>query len=56
MPKKQSQVVFDDWDSYVAQSDDKPLFVSFDVEAARQDITDTLAHCARHHSDSQAKP
>lgn len=47
MPKKRTRVVFDHWDSYVSNSEDKPLFISFDVEAAKEDMTDTLAHCAR---------
>jgi regulator of RNase E activity RraB len=47
MVKRAARIVFDEWDTYVAQSDGKPLFVSFDVEAARTDLTDTLTHCAR---------
>jgi regulator of RNase E activity RraB len=47
MPKKKTRVVYDKWDTYVSATDDGPLFVSFDVEAARDDLTDTLAHCAR---------
>lgn len=47
MAKNPSRIVFDEWDTYVAQSDGKPLFITFDVEAARTDLTDTLTHCAR---------
>jgi regulator of RNase E activity RraB len=47
MSKKRTKVVFDNWDTYVSQSEDKPLFISFDVEAARKDLTGTLTHCAR---------
>jgi len=47
MARRRNQVVFDSWDSYVSQAEDKPLFISFDVEAAQQDLTDTLTHCAR---------
>ena len=47
MAKKKPQIVFDQWDNYVSQSDDKPLFISFDVQAAQEDLTDTLPHCAR---------
>jgi regulator of RNase E activity RraB len=47
MGKRGSRVVFNEWDTYVAQSQGKPLFVSFDVEAARNDLTDTLTNCAR---------
>src|SRR5438105_7298701 len=47
MAKKSTQVIFDQWDNYVTRSEDKPLFISFDVEAAEQDLTDTLPHCAR---------
>ena len=41
MSTNSCQVVFDSWDYYVSGSDEQPLFVSFDVEAARQDLTDT---------------
>src|SRR5262245_56335056 len=47
MPKKMAQVVFDQWDNYVSRSNDKPVFISFDVEAAQEDLTDTLLQCAR---------
>lgn len=47
MAANRTQVVFDNWDSYVSQSDDKPLFISFDVEAAEKDLTATLGQCAR---------
>src|SRR5262249_26123526 len=44
---KATRVVFDDWDTYVSESDGKALFISFDVEAAREDLTATLTNCAR---------
>jgi regulator of RNase E activity RraB len=47
MTRKPLQVVYDHWDTYAVQTDDGPLFVSFDVEAAQEDLTGTLAHCAR---------
>src|SRR5262245_35505950 len=47
MSTKRSKVVFDEWDTYVVQSEGRPLFISFDVDAARRDLTDTLQHCAR---------
>src|SRR4051812_49907809 len=47
MAKKPVQVVFDSWDTYAAESPDGPIFVSFDVEAAERDLSDTLTHCAR---------
>lgn len=61
MSTNSCQVVFDSWDSYVSGSDEQLLFVSFDVEAARQDLTDTLTHCARvmipiHHPNDKGGP
>ena len=47
MTAKRTPVVFDRWETYVARSDDNPLFVSFDAEAAEKDMTDQLTHCAR---------
>jgi regulator of RNase E activity RraB len=47
MAKKQTRVVFDSWDTYFSHSEGKPLFISFDVEAAEQDLTGTLTQCAR---------
>src|SRR4051812_50063656 len=47
MPTKPIQVVFDSWDTYAAESPDGPIFVSFDVEAAERDLSDTLTHSAR---------
>jgi hypothetical protein len=44
---KPTQVVFDRWDSYVSESNGKPVFVSFDVDAAENDLTDSLTQCAR---------
>src|SRR5262249_3825807 len=47
MKKPKSQIIFDSWDTYVSESDGKPLFISFDVDAAENDLTETLAQCAR---------
>ena len=47
MASKPTQVVFDSWDIYVAHSDNKPIFISFDVAAAENDLTGTLPLCAR---------
>lgn len=47
MTQKPVQVVHDHWDTYVAEAQDGPVFVSFDVEATETDLTDTLTHCAR---------
>src|SRR5438128_12046191 len=47
MDPKPCQIVFPAWNTYVAETDDGPLFVSFDEEAALKDLTDTLEHCAR---------
>lgn len=47
MASRRTQVVFDQWETYISQWNDKPVFVSFDVEAAEKDLTHTLAHCAR---------
>jgi regulator of RNase E activity RraB len=44
---KTTRVVFDEWESYVSESDGKLLFISFDVQAAREDLTATLTKCAR---------
>jgi hypothetical protein len=42
-----SRVVFDEWETYVAHNDEGPLFISFDVAAGREDLSDALPHCAR---------
>jgi regulator of RNase E activity RraB len=47
MARKPAQVVFDKWDNYISHSENKPIFISFDVDAAEQDLTGTLTHCAR---------
>jgi regulator of RNase E activity RraB len=47
MADNKTRVIFDPWDTYVRESDAGPFFISFDVEAARQDLTDTLTSCAR---------
>jgi regulator of RNase E activity RraB len=47
MSQQTNQIVFDNWTGYGASSEDMPLIVSFDVEAAQEDMTDTLTHCAR---------
>lgn len=47
MAKRNTKVVFDSWDTYVAEANEKPLFISFDADAAANDLTDTLQQCAR---------
>lgn len=47
MATQPAPVIHESWDTYVADSPDGPAFVSFDVEAAEQDLTGTLSHCAR---------
>jgi regulator of RNase E activity RraB len=47
MAKKKTQVVYDEWDTYTSSTDDSTIFISFDVEAARDDLTGSLKHCAR---------
>jgi regulator of RNase E activity RraB len=47
MAKKKTQIIHDEWDTYVSDTDNGPLFISFDVEAARDDLTDSLGNCAR---------
>jgi regulator of RNase E activity RraB len=44
---KKTQVVHDEWDTYISQSDEGPIFISFDVQAANEDLTGTLTNCAR---------
>lgn len=56
-----ARVVHDAWNIYVAQTERGPLFVSFDEEAARDDLTGTLRHCARvavriHHPNPNGGP
>jgi regulator of RNase E activity RraB len=45
--KKPTRVVFDEWQTYESETDIGLFFISFDVEAAREDLTATLPHCAR---------
>jgi regulator of RNase E activity RraB len=47
MASQAHQVVFDRWDTYISEADGKPVFISFDVDAAEQDLTATLTLCAR---------
>jgi regulator of RNase E activity RraB len=47
MAARKTQVVFDAWDTYVREGDDAIYFISFDVEAAQNDLTHSLPHCAR---------
>ena len=61
MAKTPTQVVFDQWDGYVREFDDGPVFIGFDVEAAQDDLTDTLTSCARvmipiHHPNQNGGP
>lgn len=46
MPKP-AQVVFDEWNAYVAERDDLLMFISFDVGATRSTRPSNLAWCAR---------
>jgi hypothetical protein len=48
MSKKRTKIIHDAWDTYVTETDDGPLFISFDVEAAREDLTDTLGQSFFH--------
>jgi hypothetical protein len=41
------RVVYDAWDTYVAETETGPAFVSFDAEAAGRDLSHTLTNCAR---------
>jgi regulator of RNase E activity RraB len=47
MSTKRTQVVFDAWGTYLVNTEEGPWFISFDDEAAREDLTSTLRHCAR---------
>lgn len=47
MPNKRTQVVHDEWETYISDSETGPLFVSFDVAAANEDLTGSLTNCAR---------
>ncbi|MGE3805117.1 MAG: DUF695 domain-containing protein [Gemmataceae bacterium] len=47
MAAPKQPIVHDAWDVYVQDTSNGPVFISFDVEAARQDLTGTLPHCAR---------
>ncbi|HTN74330.1 MAG TPA: DUF695 domain-containing protein, partial [Pirellulaceae bacterium] len=47
MSSSPSQVVFDHWDAYPVTTDDGPMFVLFDVDAAQQDLSAALPYCAR---------
>lgn len=42
------EVCGDSWDAYVAETEEGPLFISFDVDAAgNQAVRSALHHCAR---------
>src|SRR5947209_8155906 len=41
------RVVYDEWEVYTANFEDGPMFISFDVAAAREDLSKALPHCAR---------
>src|SRR5262245_16601165 len=47
MADNKTRVIFEPWDTYVRETDDAPFFISFDVEAAKKDLTNTLTSCAR---------
>lgn len=40
-------VVHDGWEAYVAEGEDGLIFVSFDIQAAQEDLTKTLQKCVR---------
>jgi regulator of RNase E activity RraB len=40
-------IVHDHWDQYLTFASDKPLFVSFDVDATEQDLSYQFPYCAR---------
>ncbi|MFN0016836.1 MAG: DUF695 domain-containing protein [Pirellulaceae bacterium] len=40
-------IVHDRWDQYLTFASDKPLFVSFDVDATEQDLSYQFPYCAR---------
>jgi regulator of RNase E activity RraB len=42
-----TQIVHDRWDQYLTFASDKPLFVSFDVDATEQDLSFQFPYCAR---------
>lgn len=47
MSTPDNKVLFDEWEVYVAQTKEGPLFISFDVAATREDLSQALPHCAR---------
>ncbi len=47
MGKRPARVVFDEWETYVRDSENGPFFISFDAEAEREDLTKPLPFCAR---------
>jgi regulator of RNase E activity RraB len=46
MAQKNTQVVHDSWDTFVRETEDFPVFISFDVDVAQDDLSGTLQHCA----------
>ena len=47
MSSKPTQVVFDPWDTYWAETEEGPVVISFDEGATREDLTGNLPYCAR---------
>jgi hypothetical protein len=47
MSSEHGPVVLDEWETYVRAGEDGPLFISFDVDATRADLSGPLPHCAR---------
>ncbi len=41
------KVVHEGWEGYLAETDEGPMVVSFDLEAASEDLTSTLKTCVR---------
>jgi regulator of RNase E activity RraB len=61
MGPQPTRVVHEAWDIYVSRTERGPLFVSFDEQAAREDLTGTMRHCARvavriHHPNPNGGP
>jgi regulator of RNase E activity RraB len=47
MSGEPTKVIFDPWGTYVAETEEGPLFISFDDGATREDLSASLPHCAR---------
>ncbi|HUT95203.1 MAG TPA: hypothetical protein VMY37_37465 [Thermoguttaceae bacterium] len=47
MSNQPTQVIFDPWDTYVAATDEGPVFISFDGGATQEDLSESLPYRAR---------